>query len=124
MGRVLRALASLSCTAVLMTVAASPCAGWETTPQERHDCCQRQHCRHLTERSGTSQSDADQCCARAERGTPDRTDEMRVVPVQQIASIVEAFPLAPSFDETTMFALHLRPPDRALALLLKSVLQI
>jgi hypothetical protein len=78
--RVLRFVASFVSVVALAAASVAPCAGWEATPAERHDCCERRHCQHVGElgSEGPSQADADECCGSAERGTADRTDQVRI----------------------------------------------
>jgi hypothetical protein len=66
-----RAVAALVVFA-LLGPSVAPCAGWQTTPQAREDCCAEGQCPHeFTADPGRSaqrtQAEADQCCAAAER---------------------------------------------------------
>jgi hypothetical protein len=122
----LRILAATAGIAVLALATASPCAGWEATPQERQDCCERRHCRHLGEfdHGGASQSDADQCCVRSERGTADRTEQSRLVPIVQAVSSLDGTVEMLLDQDVPLDALSLHPPGPVPIYLLHSVFQI
>ena len=71
-----RSLAALLILFVAFASTAGVCAGWQQSAEARMACCQDEaNCpMHATERhgsstrAGVSQSDADRCCASAERG--------------------------------------------------------
>lgn len=117
---------AICAAAILMIASAPPCAGWEATPQERHDCCERRHCQHMTElgQSGTSQADADQCCARSERGTADRTEQSRPMPVAHVLPALDGIGPAVSYQDAAVHSEPLRPPGPVPIHLLHSVFQI
>ena len=125
MSRALRYLAAVAGVVVMTAATASPCAGWEATPDERHDCCERRHCQHAGDagNSGSSQADADQCCARSERGTADRS-ESQVAPIVQTMSPDTVTIMAPIDTQFTSSSLRHRPPGTASIHLLHSVLLI
>lgn len=54
----------------LFVTAGVPCAGWQGSPEARHDCCEKGTCpsmlRKTVDHGDISQEAADQCCARSE----------------------------------------------------------
>lgn len=126
MSRLFRVLAAVSGIAVLMLTTAAPCAGWEATPQERHDCCDRRNCQHVSEfgHSGMSQADADECCARSERGTADRTEQSRLMPIVQAASLLDSMFSGLLDQVVPLDPRSLHPPGPVPIRLLHSVFQI
>lgn len=125
MSRLLRAFTAFVGVAVMAAATASPCAGWESTPQAREDCC-RQHCQHVGEISaaGSTQASADQCCAVAERGPATRTEQLPATPIVKVASIVAlASPVALT-RSTSVHRGPLHPPGPVPIHLLHAVFRI
>ena len=122
-----RRLVGLVCVALLLSAAVGPCAGWDTTPEARRDCCERNHCQHgatLAAGEGTTQADADRCCANGERGTSDRTERAQVVPVLTVADAMYDVPGVVATLATHPRRIGIRPPGAVPRHLLFSILQV
>ena len=68
----LRRLASIVCVLAFAQGAVAECAGWQTTPEERRQCCQDGACPLHQHEDGApttriTQSTADDCCAQSQR---------------------------------------------------------
>jgi hypothetical protein len=68
----LRRLAAIVCVLAFAQTAVAQCAGWQATPEARHQCCQDGACpMHHHEDGAAStqitQTAADECCAQSPR---------------------------------------------------------
>jgi hypothetical protein len=112
MHRLVRTLAAVAGVAVLTVANVAPCAGWASTPQERHDCCERRHCVHTSDngQSAASQAAVDECCAIAERGPADRTEQWPVVQIARTAPVVGSVITRPADRTSPVETRLIHPP--------------
>src|SRR4029079_7333399 len=99
----LRQVTSAVCLLALVQGAVAQCAGWQSTPEARRQCCQNGACPLHHQHDGTSrthltQAAADDCCAQSERhqSRPPGTvfpSAMTVVVLQSVeAAVVRLMP--------------------------------
>jgi hypothetical protein len=74
--------------------------------------------------SGTSQADADQCCARSERGTADRTEQSRLLLMVQAMPLLDGLSFVVLDQDVAVNSEPLHPPGPVPIHLLHSVFQI
>lgn len=111
--RFFRLISAVILTLALVAGQATLCAGWAATPEERMACCAEGIAcpMHASERDksgtrlGTSQAQADACCAASERQQSEA--ERSVMAVQITSPLVDA-----SFDLPVIAAIvHERWPE-------------
>ena len=122
---------SVVCVLAFAQSAMAGCAGWQTTPEARRQCCQDGACplhHHKDDASRTqiTQSAADDCCAQSQRheSSPSRTAFASTMTLAVVSSLPLAvlsplprIPLAPPWETPS-------PPTHVAKHLLFSVLLV
>ena len=128
---VLRRLAAVVCVLAFAQSAWAQCAGWQTTPDARRQCCQNGLCPlHHREKSSSgehvTQAAADDCCAQSQRheSNPSGTvfaSTMTLAVLQSlppaVLSLAAVAPLSPPWETPS-------PPTHVPKHLLLSVLLV
>ena len=105
-GSLLKRLAAVVCVLAFAQAAVAECAGWQSTPEARKQCCQDGACplhHHKDDASRTqiTQSAADDCCAHSQRheSSPSGTTFASTMTLAVVESlppvIVSPLPLVP-----------------------------
>ena len=106
MGWFLKRAASLVCLLAFAQSATAGCAGWQSTPEARRQCCQDGACplhHHSdeTSRNQITQSAADDCCAQSQRhesspSGPTFASSMTLAVVESLSPVLPSqLPLTP-----------------------------
>jgi len=112
----------------LVGAGSAPCAGWESTPEARLDCCVDGQCpgqieadgHAATHSGGVSQAEADRCCATSEQQNQRQSTQFAgptfLLPAPAAIVVVAAADLTPR-QPTDPFAVRVLSPPARLHLL-------